>query len=100
MSTHLRRVIAACAFYPVTWTYLAGVAVIMSISEGLVSVSAGLIALSLLALLIALIFTRKEVQKVHILVNSQRDELVERIDQLVTALHDAGAAVPDKKGVP
>ena len=92
----LRRAVRACAFYPVTWTYVAGVAVILAMSADVVNLGGGLIMLSFLAVLIALVFTHREVHEVHLLVNSQR-ELIERIEQLIAALDAAGVGVPAEK---
>jgi hypothetical protein len=38
---------------------------------------------------------RKDVSEIHVMVNSQMDEAIRRIDQLVDALQAAGIDVPD-----
>jgi hypothetical protein len=38
--------------------------------------------------------TRKQVKEVHVMVNSQREHMVARLDQLAAALVESGTAVP------
>jgi hypothetical protein len=42
--------------------------------------------------------TRGKVREVHTIVNSQRDTLLARVDQLVQSLEKAGIDIPDKPG--
>lgn len=38
--------------------------------------------------------TRQQVAEVHVMVNSQREHMVARLDQLAAALVESGTAVP------
>lgn len=39
---------------------------------------------------------KREVRKIHVMVNSRMDEALARIDQLDEALHEAGVVSPDR----
>jgi len=79
--------------------YVAGVLVACGVSVGWIRLDVGVVALSVIAVLLITVGISREVHTVHTLVNSQRDELLDRIDQLVAALHKAGVAVPqDSEG--
>lgn len=98
----LTRVVQGVSFYPLTGFYVGAVTILMLFSSDVINFQTGLIALTLTGVSMLLYSMRREVRTVHILVNSQRTEMLLRIDQLVTALTDAGVPVPPKRteGVP
>ena len=95
MSNEHRRRRRFTVFYPTTAMYLTGVVVACGISADLFSRDVGLVVLTVMASLLILVALTREVRTVHTLVNSHRDELLERIDQLLNTLHSAGVEVPD-----
>jgi hypothetical protein len=90
----LRRLVDTAAFRPALTVYVASVAVSAAVADNRIRVEVGMAALGFVALLTALASMHREVEKVHTLVNSQRDELVARITQLTAALVDTGQRVP------
>lgn len=98
------RVFKSYSTYPISTVYLAGVIVAVFISLGWVSLGTGLLILTLAAVIVLLITQSielrrqtKEILTVHLLVNSQRDELLNRISDLVDTLENAGIALPDRE---
>jgi uncharacterized membrane protein len=81
-------------FYPLSAFWVASSLAIMGVAQGWFRADLSIIILTLVGILLLLLNMHREVTAVHQLVNSQRDELVERIEQLVHALHMAGAQVP------
>src|SRR4051812_36659548 len=94
----LQRVARSIAFYPVTQVYVAGSGILFAVVGRWVRLDVGLLLFTVFAVLVLLHATMREVAKVHILVNSQRDLLLERIQQLTDALRDADMIVPDERG--
>ena len=94
MNRFVQQFLHSPSSYPITIVYLAGLALAITVSEGIVDLSAGIAVLTLVAILAVLIALLREMRVVHTLVNSQRDELLLRIDVLVEALKDAGVAIP------
>jgi hypothetical protein len=45
---------------------------------------------------VGFVSTRRKVQEVHVLVNSQLHDVLERVDQLKATLAAAGVDIPDK----
>ena len=88
------RAIKAPAVWPLTTLYLSAVVTISAIAEGYIDVMTGILALGMLAMFLLLIIMFKELHVVHLVVNSERDALVARIGQLVTALTEAGVSIP------
>lgn len=84
-------------FYPVTTVYLAGVVVAVGIAGGVFDQTVGLAVLTAITLIVVLVSMFREVQVVHHLVNSQRDALLERITELVNAMHEAGVDLPPRE---
>jgi uncharacterized membrane protein len=82
------------AFYPLTAFWIASSLAVVGVAQGWFRVDLSIILLAVVGILLLLLNMHREVTAVHQLVNSQRDELVERIEQLVHALHLAGAPVP------
>ncbi len=97
MSDWARRVERSVVGYPLTGVYLAGTAVAVLISADLLPLAPGLLGLLVVAGLMLMVGIRREVATVHWLVNSQRDVLLDRIDQLIATLTDAGVVVPDEE---
>ena len=80
--------------YPVTAVYLGGVTVVVLVSESELDFAYGLLALTLVTLVAVMIAAWRELRTVHRLVNSQRDELLERIEVLVDCLRSSGVQIP------
>lgn len=80
--------------YPITAVWLTGAVVAVGVARDWWDLPVGLVLLSSVSLLIFMISLKAEVVVVHRLVNSQRDELLNRIDTLVTYLVAAGVALP------
>lgn len=80
--------------YPISAVWLTGCAVAIGITQDWWDLPVGLVLLSSMSLLIFMVSLRAEVTVVHHLVNSQRDELLSRIDTLVSYLVAAGVALP------
>lgn len=96
----VQRLAQSVVFYPVTAVYVAGSVILALVVGGQMQFDVGLLLFTAVTGLVLIGATRREVTKVHHLVNSQRDLLLERIDQLVEALLAAGVRVPtDKAGV-
>lgn len=85
------------ASYPMTMLYLSGVACIIAVQEEVVTLGAGLILFTLAAIMAFVWAIAREVHTVHVLVNSQRDELLNRISDLIDALNEAGVDVPNRR---
>jgi hypothetical protein len=101
----LRAVTDSAVVYPTSLMFIAGVVALEGVVADLVRLDTAIIGLGIVAVIIILASIyhevrgqRVEVKEVHVLVNSQRDELVERIEQLVVALQDASVAVPKASG--
>jgi hypothetical protein len=102
MSRFLSVIRNSAAFYPLTTLYIAAVLALEAAVSGLVRLDTAIIGLGIVTVILILAsiyrevrYQRAEVKKVHTLVNSQRTELLERIEQLVAALQVAGVAVPE-----
>ena len=52
--------------------------------------------LTLAGVIIGYAQTRRKVAEIHVLVNSQLHEVLDRVTQLTVTLEDAGVPVPDK----
>jgi hypothetical protein len=98
----LRRLGAMFAWYPVSFTWLAGMSLAAAVSAELLRADVAVALFTLVVIGILLAGTSREVSTIHILVNSQHDEMVNtinrmsaRIGQLLHALHRAGVQVPD-----
>lgn len=92
--TLIRRVVGSVAFYPVTLTYIAGVAMMALAVAGKIRVDVAVLASAVFACLAVVIALDREVRTVHRLVNSQHDVLIARVKQLVDALVAAGVTIP------
>lgn len=91
-------------FYPYATLWLIAGGVLMAKTAALIDLSSALVILTGLALLVFLIGQRREVRmaraevaEVHTLVNSQHDDLVDRVAQLIAALRHANVDVPEGK---
>lgn len=95
--SRLRRFTSSIAFYPVTAVYVAAAAASAAVAGRYLRLDLALVIVALVAVMAIQLSMRHEVRTVHHLVNSQRDELVARIDQLTAALVAAGLPVPDDR---
>jgi 4-hydroxybenzoate polyprenyltransferase len=91
----INRLTTTLVVYPVTIVYVAGICVLIAAALGYLPVPHGIIALTFAAIVAALIAVWREMHLVHRLVNSQRDELLDRIGVLVGALLSSGVQIPD-----
>jgi Flp pilus assembly protein TadB len=102
MTRAVRRLTAMFTWYPVSFTWLTGTSLAAAVSAGLLRADVALALFTLVVIAILLAGTSHEVSTIHVLVNSQHDEMVKtinrmsaRIGQLLHALHRAGVPVPD-----
>lgn len=99
--TALRKIVQSAGFYPITALYLVGVGLILLLVQGLIDLKTTMAILGFAAVS-ALLFAawrelqkgREELTKVHQLVNSQRSEMIARIDELSALLTASGVVVP------
>lgn len=77
-----RRVLRSLTFYPVTTIWLVSVGLLACVAGGALSFGVALVVVSLLALNVLLTATYRQASLVHSLVNSQRDEMVAKIDRM------------------
>lgn len=97
MRTFLTRAINTVSFYPLTGFYVGAVAVLMVLAGGYIDLQVAILSVTGIFVGAILFSMHREVRMVHVLVNSQRTELIARIDQLTSALDEAGVPVPDKR---
>lgn len=88
------RIMHSITFYPLSLAWVGGVLVAAGASADCFSVIQGLLLWSLSVLLVFVYGLSRELRIVHSLVNSQRDELVDRNNQLVKMLNDRGITIP------
>lgn len=93
----MRNVSQTVTFYPVTSVYLAGVFVAYGLTAEWFGLGAGVISLTLIAILATLVSTAREVQLVHLLVEEQKEKLVEQICDLTEVVHEAGLNAPGER---
>jgi hypothetical protein len=98
----LRRLATMFAVYPVSLTWVVGMSLAAAVSADLLRADVAVALFTLVVIAILLHGTSREVSTIHVLVNSQHDEMVKtinrmsaRIGQLLHALHRAGVQVPD-----
>jgi ABC-type transport system involved in cytochrome bd biosynthesis fused ATPase/permease subunit len=92
-----RHVTLNISVYPISTVYASGVLVAYALTAGWIGLGTGVIALTMIATLAVLVSMHREVQVVHHLVNAQRDALLERITELVEAMHEAGVDLPERE---
>lgn len=97
MRTFLKRAINTVTFYPLTGFYVGAVAVLMLFAGDYIQLQVAILSVTSIFVGAVLFSMHQEVRMVHVLVNSQRTELIARIDQLTSALDDAGVPIPDKR---
>lgn len=109
LEEHFNDLGKTISFYPNVTAYLFASGVIIAATNGtinagvaLLALLVGFIAILLLALQRETAITHREVANVHVLVNSQHDELMlllgvsdRRVIQLTEALEGANVVVPD-----
>lgn len=82
------------SFYPLSGAWVAGVVGAMLVSSGHTTWDRALYGYTLFIGLLMLVSMWREVRVVHVLVNSQRTELVNRVDQLTALLKHEGIDLP------
>ena len=90
----VRDIYRSAGFYPITGLYTGGVVCALFVADGEIDLPSGLIIFAFLALTALLLAAWKEVRMVHHLVDSQRAELLARIDELSALLVKAGVVPP------
>jgi hypothetical protein len=102
MTSYLMRLVRSPSTYPLATFWLAAMVIVPLTVADIVNLDTGLILLTSTALFLIVIAMRRatiglraDVEQVHILVNSQHDDLVKRVSQLIKALEMGGVAVPD-----
>ena len=101
MTTHnttsgiFSQIARSVSFYPLTGAYVGAVAVLALLSSNHLDLGTAIIAETMIVMVMMTVSAKRELRAVHNLVHSQREELVDRIDQLVDLLHTAGIAVPE-----
>lgn len=93
----VRTIYRSATFYPVSTVYLTGSAVAVGITAGWFSLNIGLVCLTAIAIITVLTGLLREVRIVHHLVNSQRDELLARISDLVASLNEHDITLPPRE---
>ena len=94
---------------PLTTLYVIASAVIVAGFARWLEVGQALVILTVMFLVLLLLGLHREnrheaaalkaeLDTIHDLVNSQHDDLVERVEQLIATLHRAGVDVPDPEG--
>jgi hypothetical protein len=76
--------------YPLTALYLGAVAVLMAVTAGTITVGTGVVALAMLAVLAGFVAAVREIHGV----DARLVLALNRIDQLIEALHQAKVVVP------
>lgn len=80
--------------YPLSTFWAGAMVVMVARSQSWLTFAAGAAVLAFLALLLILVAFRKDIAVVHVLVNSQHDDLVARVQQLTDALVASDTDVP------
>lgn len=83
--------------YPLSIMYVVGLVVAVLITTGDITLGLGAVTLTGIFIGLLLISIWREVSHVHMLVNSQRDLLLARIDQLERTLRSADIEVPQEE---
>ena len=92
---YLRRAADAAATIPALVIYVAAVATAAAVAGRAVRLDVGVVILGVFTVMVIQAAMHREVTKVHVLVNSQRDELVAHIQDLKAQLAAARAQPPD-----
>lgn len=90
----LEAVRRSVAIRPVTEVYLIGVTMIVLTVNKVLTLSEGIFIFGMTTVVILLTTMYKELVQVHTLVNSQHDDLLKRIEDLLDALHANDVEVP------
>jgi len=90
----IKRVIDSPSTYPIATFWLGAMGILFAKSISWVNLPTAFVTLGFLAVLLIMAAFRKDVSTIHHLVNSQHDDLVDRVQQLTDALLSSGAEVP------
>lgn len=93
---------------PLTTLYLMASVIVVGASAGWIDRSVAIVVLTFMFLILLTLGLHREnrlaseqvneqLDTIHTLVNSQHDDLVERVTQLIDSLKQAGVAVPEPK---
>lgn len=94
MRDTLEKLRHSVSFYPLSGAWVAGIASAMLASSGHTTWDRAFYGYTFLILILMLVSMWREVRTVHVLVNSQRTELVNRVDQLTALLKYEGIDLP------
>lgn len=90
------RVITTVSFYSLGGAYLGAITILALYAGGIIPLATAFIAETGVIAVLQLTAINHQIDKVEKLVNSQRTELLARVDQLKDAMKDAGVAIPEK----
>jgi hypothetical protein len=82
------------SFYPITAFYLAAVCVTALAVRGVLTLNGGAVVLALVAILVVLAATWRELKIVHRMMDGQRTEMLARIDHMTELLTEHGIQPP------
>ncbi len=111
MRRYLLVIFNSVSVYAASSVYVFGVLAMVLIATGDIMLIFGIFAFGIITIIIALIAlfretarvravaesVHAETEQVHVLVNSQHDAMVDRINQLIAALHASGVHVPQAR---
>lgn len=93
-NTPLQKALYSASGWPITILYVGASSVASLMAANVLGVAPGLILIAVLFCMMLVVSVSREIKSVHHLVNSQRDELLARIDQLIQVLVAADITVP------
>lgn len=80
--TFLRRLVRTLSVYATATTWIVAAGLLAGVAGRAISFGTSLAVLSLVAISLLMLATHQEVTQIHVLVNSQRDEMVAKIDRM------------------
>lgn len=90
----IKRILDSPSTWPLSTFWLGAMCVLFAKSIGWINLPTAFVTLGFLAILLIMAAFRKDVSTIHHLVNSQHDDLVDRVQQLTDALLSSGSEVP------
>ena len=88
------KIVESVSFYPLSLAWAFGISAAAASTAGYVSYIQALFLWSVFIILMVITGMWRELKMVHHLVNSQRDDLVDRIDQLTVLLQTKDIDLP------
>lgn len=90
----LREIGESPSTYPLSTFWLVAIIAVFGLGTGWWSLGTGMVILTGALIFLVVVAFRKDIQQVHVLVNSQHDDLLERVTQLTDLLKESGVPVP------